>query len=301
MNVHQLRTFVAVLSEGTITRAAKARHLSQPAVSAHIKALEDRVGTPLFVRAAHGMEPTSAAVALEADARAVLDAMDAFIRAAARQGTPDAGRVRLAVDANADPACLAAFLDATGRSVQHAALDIVLQHGDSTTVQRALVAGTADLGIFNARTPERRITARPIAPLALYLAVPPALEVARPQTPAAWAALLAHAWVGPRAATCCAHAAEALFAKHGVRPTKRIEVVREADTRALVAAGAGIGLLHEGTALAAERAGEVRLLGQVHRRAHVFLGQAARRADEPLLRGLFALLPAYAVPEGEAS
>ncbi len=47
MDAVQLKSFVAVAHEGNLTQAAKRLFLSQPAVSAQIKALEEYVGTPL--------------------------------------------------------------------------------------------------------------------------------------------------------------------------------------------------------------------------------------------------------------
>ena len=52
MDIHQLRTFVTVAREGSITRSAELLHLSQPAVSAHIKAMEELLGLTLFERTA---------------------------------------------------------------------------------------------------------------------------------------------------------------------------------------------------------------------------------------------------------
>src|SRR5207237_3000722 len=58
MDIYQLKTFVAVAREGSITRASEVLHLSQPAVSAHIKAIEDALGLALFERTPRGMSLT---------------------------------------------------------------------------------------------------------------------------------------------------------------------------------------------------------------------------------------------------
>ena len=50
MELYQLKTFVAVAEEGNLTKAAERIYASQPAVSGHIKALEEELGL-LAVRA----------------------------------------------------------------------------------------------------------------------------------------------------------------------------------------------------------------------------------------------------------
>ncbi|MCW2961527.1 MAG: LysR family transcriptional regulator [Thermoleophilia bacterium] len=59
-DIHLLRTFLTVYRAGTFTRAARELHLTQPAVSQQIRALEGQVGKPLFRRAARGVTPTAA-------------------------------------------------------------------------------------------------------------------------------------------------------------------------------------------------------------------------------------------------
>lgn len=45
-----IETFWAVVHHGTMTAAAESLFITQPTLSMRIRALEERVGTPLFVR-----------------------------------------------------------------------------------------------------------------------------------------------------------------------------------------------------------------------------------------------------------
>ncbi|AMJ59403.1 LysR substrate-binding domain-containing protein [Bosea sp. PAMC 26642] len=64
MNLSQLRAFHAVASHRTFSAAAHALGVSQPAVTQHVKSLEDAVGTRLFQRTAGGVELTPDALDL---------------------------------------------------------------------------------------------------------------------------------------------------------------------------------------------------------------------------------------------
>lgn len=82
MDLHKLRTFVTIAQEGNLTRASEALHLSQPAVSAQIKALEDELGLKLFHRLTRGMELTPAGkVLLEEAEKALMAARNVAARA----------------------------------------------------------------------------------------------------------------------------------------------------------------------------------------------------------------------------
>ena len=60
MELYHLQSFVAVARQNHLTRAAQELNISQPALSAHIKALEEEVGQALFVRIPTGMQLTAA-------------------------------------------------------------------------------------------------------------------------------------------------------------------------------------------------------------------------------------------------
>jgi DNA-binding transcriptional LysR family regulator len=74
VELYQLRSFAAVAEVGNLTRAAERLHISQPALSAQIKALEDELGVALFERSSSGMVLTAGGQRLLADAEKVLAA-----------------------------------------------------------------------------------------------------------------------------------------------------------------------------------------------------------------------------------
>ena len=78
MELYQLRSFAVVAELGHLTRASERLHLSQPALSAQIKALEDELGVTLFERTPSGMVLTSAGRALLPEAEKVLAAAQAL-------------------------------------------------------------------------------------------------------------------------------------------------------------------------------------------------------------------------------
>ena len=87
MELYQLRSFAAVAELGHLTRAAERLHISQPAVSAQIKALEDELGVTLFERVSSGMVLTSAG-------RKLLPAAEKVARRRAGVAQPRAQRSR---------------------------------------------------------------------------------------------------------------------------------------------------------------------------------------------------------------
>src|SRR5262245_26710886 len=59
LDLAHLRSFMAIVRYGGYHRAADALHLTQPAVSRHIRRLEEQLGEPLFARRGRGVELTA--------------------------------------------------------------------------------------------------------------------------------------------------------------------------------------------------------------------------------------------------
>ncbi|EHK67504.1 LysR family transcriptional regulator [Achromobacter arsenitoxydans SY8] len=97
MSIRAMQCFVAVVSTGSISRAAAALHVAQPALSLLIRNLEEDLGVVLLHRSARGVAPTAAGTRLLAHAREILGRIDAA-RADVREDiTAPRGTVSLAM------------------------------------------------------------------------------------------------------------------------------------------------------------------------------------------------------------
>jgi DNA-binding transcriptional LysR family regulator len=112
-NWDELRTFVEVARDGSLSGAARRLGLSQPTVGRHIDALEAALGSALFARSPRGLAPTPAALALAPHAEAMAAAAAALARTASGEAAADRGVVRVTashvVGCEVLPPILAAF------------------------------------------------------------------------------------------------------------------------------------------------------------------------------------------------
>jgi DNA-binding transcriptional LysR family regulator len=112
-NWDELRTFVEVARDGSLSGAARRLGLTQPTVGRHIDALEAALGLTLFTRSPRGLSPTPAALALEPHVEAMAAAAAALGRAASGEAAADRGAVRVTasdvIGCEVLPPILAAF------------------------------------------------------------------------------------------------------------------------------------------------------------------------------------------------
>jgi DNA-binding transcriptional LysR family regulator len=94
-NWDELRTFVEVARDGSLSAAARRLGLTQPTVGRHIDALEAALGLTLFTRSPRGLTPTPAALALEPHVEAMAAAAAALARTASGEAAADRGAVRV--------------------------------------------------------------------------------------------------------------------------------------------------------------------------------------------------------------
>jgi DNA-binding transcriptional LysR family regulator len=96
MNIRQLSCFVAVVDEGSFTRAARVIGIAQPSLSQHIRALEDELSGRLIDRLPRGIALTPAGRMLLPEARAAVRAVERGRRGAQAALALEAGELEIA-------------------------------------------------------------------------------------------------------------------------------------------------------------------------------------------------------------
>jgi DNA-binding transcriptional LysR family regulator len=146
MQLAQLETFVAVATFGGFRRAAEALRVTQPAVSARIKALETTLGAPLFERGRRGgLALSPAGRALRSHAEQILRAV-ALAQQAVHQLRPaSAGTLQIAA---ALSICAYLLPDVLRRYRARAPRVLVtVRSGHSKEVLEMVLAGEAEIGL----------------------------------------------------------------------------------------------------------------------------------------------------------
>src|SRR5512140_913345 len=95
--LRQLQLFIALAEHGSVTAAAKARHVTQPTVSMQLKDLTGAVGLPLFERVDNRIHLTQAGEELLRTARAMSDEWAAFVQHIDAMKGLTRGRLRVAL------------------------------------------------------------------------------------------------------------------------------------------------------------------------------------------------------------
>src|SRR5437879_2551624 len=85
----------AVLEAGTLSAAAKLRGLTQPTLGRHIETLEQRLGSPLFLRSPRGLQPTDLAMELKPHLHDMAAAASAAVRDASGAADSLMGSIRI--------------------------------------------------------------------------------------------------------------------------------------------------------------------------------------------------------------
>jgi DNA-binding transcriptional LysR family regulator len=245
-----VRSFLAVMNEGSLSGAARALGIAQPTVGRHVAALEKSLGLPLFTRSPTGLTPTEAAESLHVHADAMASTAAALERTAASQGDGVRGVVRVSASEVIGVEVLPAIVAALRASHPDLSIELVL-----TNRVQDLLRREADIAVRMTRPKQSLLIARRVGNVDVALHAHPHY-LATHGTPRKPAELSGHTLIG--------FDQETAFVR-GVMKTltglRRDDFALRTDSDlaqlALIRAGAGIGFCQ--TALA-KRDGLVRVL-----------------------------------------
>lgn len=243
MDVRALRYFEAVAEAGSYSRGADVLRISQPAVSRQIRALEEELGRPLFVRHSHGVSLTEAGRLLVERSQSILRQMDQA-RADIRRGQDGpAGEVTLAVP----PAAGTLLIPALTRRLAALYPNVVLRvsAGFSTYVHEWMVRGRVDLACLHDPAPQPGFVVTPLLREEVFLVGRPgSLPTDRKQV--GIADLAGVSLILPARPNASRRLLDQWLAREGMQLDVRMEVDDHLIIRAMLRDGLGCSLLTKG-------------------------------------------------------
>jgi len=240
MNARQLEIFRAIMREGTITAAANALAVSQPAISKVLLHLESQLGYALFDRIGGRLVPTMEAHLLYADVDRVFRQMEALKSLARDVGANKIGLLRIGVTLSLAysvlPSVLAAF------RIRHPEVKIHLHTLPKREIAEALQLGDIDLAVTLSPilAPTVRVETLSEVPVVAILPKDDALAAERFITPAlldgrSLISYSSHAEIGA--------ALDGVFAAAGRTRDVAIQIASSVGALPLVREGVGIALV----------------------------------------------------------
>jgi DNA-binding transcriptional LysR family regulator len=253
MEIYQLRAFVTAAKLGHVTRTAEALHLTQPAITAQIKALEEELGVALFDRRPGRISLTRAGEALLPDAEQVLTAAGHLLGKARDLQGEVTGALTLGTVADPDTLRLGSLLGALVRTLP--LLEIRTRNGPAEELREQVAAGLLQGAFYIGPNIPREVMGLALQTIHYRIAGPASQA---PQVlHAGWRDIAAMPWIGAPALHHVQTLMRDMFARQGLTPHQVIESDEVSLPQSLVRAGVGLSLLREDVALPASERGEV--------------------------------------------
>lgn len=297
MELYQLRSFLVVAKMGHLTRAAERLHLSQPAISAQIKALEAEFGLALFERSYTGMALTPAGERLLTDVSRVLDAAQALHNVAKALGGEITGRLRVGTSSDPGFIRVAEFLNA--KIQRYPLLQLELHQEVTGAAFAKVLDGGLDASFYYGDLEHPAMDRLRLRASAYRVAAPAAWS--NRVLDASWNELALQPWIITPSISSHYKLVHTLFDRYGAEPTELIEADQESVIANLVASGVGLSLIREDLALEKQASGEMCLWREVRLESTLWFIYLLARKDDPAILALLGVLrDVWNLPEHKA-
>ncbi|MCG8427825.1 MAG: LysR family transcriptional regulator [Chromatiales bacterium] len=282
MELYQLRTFLAVADEGNLTRASERLFTSQPAISAHIKALEEELSVKLFERTSKGMMLTPEGVVLKEKAQGVMSAAQAFTSTADALQGQLIGDIRMGVNTDGEFLRLSKML--SGVRTEHPKLKMRFIQEVSGNITHNILHETLDCGFFFGENPHPEIETVILSQVNFMLCASIAWK--DQVVGASWDELTNLPWVFPIPQCPYMQIFEQAFAKYQKQPEDVAHASSEAAVNALIKEGVGVSLIREDEALAMKQRKALVIWEQETYSMPLHFGFLKARRDDPAICAL---------------
>lgn len=145
--VKQLRHFVSVIDEGSITKAARTQHISQPALTRSIRNMEERIGGPLLIRNSRSISPTEAGVTLYRYAQLIIRQAELAMRDVRAISHGESGHVHIGVGSLFAPSLIRHLIP--DLSAQFPGLHLRITEGFFEDLVTGMTRGDIDIIVAN--------------------------------------------------------------------------------------------------------------------------------------------------------
>ncbi|MGE0559255.1 MAG: LysR family transcriptional regulator [Burkholderiales bacterium] len=177
MDLRGIRYFVQIAELGSMTRAAQHLRVAQPALSRHVRALEQELGVALMVRLPRGVRLTTAGRQFLDHCQRILRELGRAQDALRSGGAAGQGRVILGVSPTTGPLLLPGVVERMRRQCPQISLKVV--EGFSNQLYDWLLTGRADLAILTNPVSTRVIQVTPLSSEPIVVFVRPQAHGAR--------------------------------------------------------------------------------------------------------------------------
>ncbi|MDL2082165.1 LysR family transcriptional regulator [Streptomyces sp. GXMU-J15] len=223
MEIRAMRAFVTVVEEGSLSAAARRLHISQPALSQTVSALEREFGQQLLTRSSTGVRATETGLMLLGEARAVLARHDQALAIMAARTGESTATLRIGIPLELPPDLLSGAL--LELSTAYPNTRVQARHLSTSAQITELQKGNLELALLRERPLGQDLDAILVAEerLGVLLGAERAVELAGPQG-LRLEALNELTWIGfPRSGSPAWYdELTAILRSHGVDPGRHV-------------------------------------------------------------------------------
>ncbi len=244
MDLRQLRYFIAIVEQGSFSKAAEFLNVAQPALSLHVRNLESELGCALLFRSPQGVVATEAGEILVRNARVIIDQFSIARQEIQEHEAEPSGEVRLGLPGTISQILAVPLILEAQRRFPKVKLRIA--EAMSGFVLEWIREARVDLAVLYTSVSDRTLTSLPVLSEELWL-LGPMKAPAGVEPPGAGQSSYQQVTKLPLVLPSSTHGLRALLEKEAADHALQLNTVFEVDSyaniKSMVEIGAGYSIL----------------------------------------------------------